>query len=50
MNETPQRKPKPCDRLCDLCNQPMIGIMRVSCEHTPRKVCDPCGGRAIHDA
>lgn len=32
------------DRLCDLCHQPMIGIMRASEERTPRQICNECGG------
>lgn len=35
------------DRLCDECHKPMIGIMKVSGEKTPRKVCAKCGGDII---
>lgn len=50
MNDSPERKAKPCDRPCDVCGRPMIGIMRVSGENTPRKVCEPCGGKAIYES
>ena len=43
----PGRPPTHKDRLCDLCHQPMIGIMRDSEPRPPRRVCDPCGGSPI---
>ena len=36
------RKFKACDRLCDVCKIPMIGIMKASGEKTPRKICIKC--------
>lgn len=35
------------DRLCDMCHQPMIGIMRESEPCPPRRICNPCGGIPI---
>ena len=34
-------------RLCDECHLPMIGIMKISGEKTPRKICAKCGGDII---
>lgn len=37
-----KRKPKSCDRLCDICKFPMIGIMKQSGRKAPRQVCVEC--------
>ena len=37
------------DRLCDKCKKPMIGVMKISAEKTPRKVCHECGGKSVHE-
>lgn len=43
--ERVRRPPARCDRPCDLCGVPMIGIMIFSGKQTPRKVCHSCGGK-----
>lgn len=45
--EKPRRAANYHDRLCDKCHQPMIGVMRVSGDKAPRKICYPCGGKPI---
>lgn len=42
--EPTSRKATHQDRLCDICNQPMIGIMRVSGDKAPRRIGDCCDG------
>ena len=42
------RDPNECDRLCDECQLPMVGIMKDSGNKSPRKVCAKCGGDIIH--
>ena len=40
------RMPSACDRPCDKCKKPMIGIMRAS--FPPVRVrCEGCGGRSL---
>ncbi len=34
-------------RLCDLCHQPMVGILRVSGDSTPRRIGECCDGVPI---
>ncbi len=34
-------------RLCDVCHQPMIGILRSSGDRTPRRIGDCCEGVPI---
>lgn len=40
-----KREPMSCDRPCDSCGQPMIGIMKDSDKNgykSPRKICVHC--------
>ena len=45
----PDRDAMPCDRLCNDCGNPMIGIMKVSDPKPPRKICSDCGGKSKWD-
>lgn len=46
-SQQPKREAQVCDRPCDKCHKPMIGIMRISYGKT-RRVCYECGGKALN--
>lgn len=41
------RPPNIYDKFCDTCEQPMIGIMKVSGKQV-RTTCEGCGGKALN--
>ena len=44
MRQPIPRRATHLDRLCDICHQPMIGIMRISGSKAPRRIGECCDG------
>jgi hypothetical protein len=44
-----KRNPNSCDRPCDKCGKPMIGVMYFLYNKAPRKICEPCGGKSVFE-